>query len=479
MKIGSKIFLSYLLIIGIGFFYLTNVVIENIATRYLEGVEESLVDEARILASLVSFEIETGRFPHKKLRAVFDRVYNQKFSARIYKLTKKNVDIRIYVTDNKGFLIFDSKKLAKPGTDYSLWIDVNKTLSGKYGARSTDSIPGKSETRVLYVAAPIIVKSKIEGVLTVAKPSTNINIFIRDTATKVLRFSYLAALAFVALSFVIVLFITKPIKKLTLFANNIREGKRVSLPKLGNDEIGQMGKAFEGMLDVIEGKKYVEKYVHTLTHEIKSPVSAIRGAAELLNEDMPKEQMKKFLRNIDMESKRIQDIVDRMLELSSLENRKELTISEEIDFTDLVTDVVTSFEPVIKKLSINLDADMDESIITHGDPFILRQVISNLFKNALDFGSYKETIFLSLKTEEDGIIFELKDSGPGIPEYAIDKLFDKFYSLPRPVTGQKSTGLGLSFVKEAVALHGGSVSVENVIEKGSVVGVVATIILPF
>ncbi len=469
MKIGSKIFLSYLIIIGVGFFYLTNIVIKNIAARYLEGVEESLVDEARILASFASFEFEKKRSTIDNFHKVFDNVYKQKFSARIYKLSKKDVDVRVYITDKNGILLFDSKRVSKPGANYSQWLDVNKTLLGKYGARSTASIPGNSESRVLYVASPIIVKSKIIGVLTVAKPSTNINIFIHDTAAKVLRFSYLAAFAFVVLSFVIVFLITKPIKKLTDFANDIREGKRVNLPKLGNDEIGQMGKAFEGMLDEIEGKKYVEKYVHTLTHEIKSPVSAIKGAAELLNDEMPKEQMIKFLNNINTESQRIQDIVDRMLELSSLENRKELSVIEEVNLTELLKDAIESFEPLFKKKDIDLNLFIDEKLKKQGDQFVLRQVFANLIKNAIEFSSVSGTLIISLKKEKNSdIVFEVIDSGPGIPEYAIDKLFEKFYSLPRPETGKKSTGLGLSFVKEAVALHGGVVIVKNRSEGGVV-----------
>ncbi|MCP4163540.1 MAG: two-component system sensor histidine kinase CreC [Deltaproteobacteria bacterium] len=472
MKIGSKIFLSYLIIIGVGFFYLTNIVIKNIATRYLEGVEESLVDEARILASFASFEFEKKRFTIDNFHKVFDNVYKQNFSARIYKLSKKDVDVRVYITDKNGILLFDSKRLSKPGANYSQWLDVHKTLLGNYGARSTASIPGNSESRVLYVASPIIVKSEVIGVLTVAKPSTNINIFIHDTAAKVLRFSYLAAFAFVVLSFVIVFLITKPIKKLTDFANDIREGKRVNLPKLGNDEIGQMGKAFEGMLEEIEGKKYVEKYVHTLTHEIKSPVSAIKGAAELLNDEMPKKQMMKFLNNINTESQRIQDIVDRMLELSSLENRKELSVIEEVNLTELLKDVIESFEPLFKMKAIDLKLFLDDELKKQGDQFVLRQVFANLIKNAIEFSSFNDTLIISLKKEKNNeIVFEVIDSGPGIPEYAIEKLFDKFYSLPRPETGKKSTGLGLSFVKEAVSLHGGVVTVKNR-SKGGVVSAI-------
>jgi two-component system sensor histidine kinase CreC len=128
----------------------------------------------------------------------------------------------------------------------------------------------------------------------------------------------LAGLAAVFLSYIVSLWITRPIKRLTDYANAIRQGKRVEFPELDRSEIGEMGYAFAKMQETLEGKKYVEQYVQKLTHEVKSPLSAIRGAAELLEEKMEPGQRGRFLSNIRHEANRIQEIVDRMLELSAL-----------------------------------------------------------------------------------------------------------------------------------------------------------------
>ena len=87
--------------------------------------------------------------------------------------------------------------------------------------------------------------------------------------------------------------ITVPITRLTNYANGVREGRREPLPQLGKNEIGEMGHAFEGMREALEGKRYVEQYIQNLTHEIKSPLSAIKGAAELLAEPMEERQRAK------------------------------------------------------------------------------------------------------------------------------------------------------------------------------------------
>ena len=165
---------------------------------------------------------------------------------------------------------------------------------------------------VLYVAAPIRVKGEITGVLTVAKPTVNINSFLKTAKPRIAAVGGLAAAAAIVLSLVASFWITRPIRRLTAYANDIRAGRRVDLPALDKSEIGAMGQAFEKMRIALEGREYIEQYVQTLTNELKSPLSAIRGAAELLGEKMEIPQRQRFLGNITNEAARIQDLVDRI-----------------------------------------------------------------------------------------------------------------------------------------------------------------------
>ena len=137
MKLGSRIFFCYLIIFVICFSYPINWVLDNLRIRYLEGVEEPLVDQANILAALVGDEIKTGGFDPEKWYRALDNAGSRTFSARIYQLVKTGVDMRIYITDPAGKLIFDSQNRQNIGTDYTAWRDVYLTLEGKYGARTT------------------------------------------------------------------------------------------------------------------------------------------------------------------------------------------------------------------------------------------------------------------------------------------------------------------------------------------------------
>lgn len=475
MNLVTRILLSIFLIVGVGFYLMTYDILESVRIRYLESVEESLVDQAVLLSTIVASDMAEGVFSAANLHKLFDETYARKFVAQIYQLKKTGVDTRVYITDNLGFVIFDSTGKADKGTDFSQWRDVYLTLRGQYGARSSRDDPRQEESSVLYVAAQLIVGNEIIGALTVAKPTTSINHFILMARQQIIRRSILITGLVIVLSVFVIVTITKPIKILTRYANDIRDGKKAVLPKLDKSEIGDMGRAFENMREALENRKYVERYVQTLTHEIKSPVSAIKGAAELLEEEMPKEQQKIFLENIKSESERIKRLVDRMLDLSSIENMKTLTKVKTVYFHDLVKELTERLAPVLSGKQIKLVNETPEGILIEADPFLIKQAISNLIQNSVDFSSPNDRVKISAKQTDNQLVFKVEDQGPGIPEFAIKKVFEKFFSLQRPDNGKKSTGLGLNFVKEIAELHRGEVQLANLPDNK---GTCATLTLP-
>lgn len=467
MKLGFRIFICYFTIFAICFYFPIDWVLDNLRTRYLEGVEDPLVDQANILASIAGREMEEGSFDTERWRKIFKNVYFRRFSAWIYDLHKMDVDMSIYITDKTGKVIFDSDNRENIGKNFKKWRDVRLTLAGEYGARTTRKDPNDNKSSVLYVAAPIKVNGDIAGVLTIAKPTTNINNFIESAKPKISRVGFISALVALVLSLLTTLWIIRPISRLKLYAEDIRHGRRVTLPRLDRTEIGDMGFAFERMKEALEGKKYVEQYVQTLTHEIKSPLSAIRGAAELLEENMPYERRKRFLTNIRNEANRIQDIVDRMLELSELETRKKLKNVETVSFKSLVKTALESKQPMLLKKKLRVTMKTDDDFLIEGDSFLLNQAVANLIQNAIDFSPENAQIKVITERHDNDLTIAITDEGPGIPDYALEKIFDKFFSLKRPDTDKKSTGLGLNFVREVAKLHNGNISIENLAEGGA------------
>jgi len=466
MRLGTRIFLANLIIFVLCFSYPVHWAWDNLRARYLESVEDPLNDQANILAALVGAQLEAGRFDPQEFGRVFERVDRYPVLARIYKLEKTGGDLEVYLTDERGMVSFDSADASRVGQDYSHWRDVRLTLQGVYGARTTKARPGDPSSSVLHVAAPVMVHGRIAGVLTVAKPTATINHMLlgfRPVFTQVFALSALIALAAMLL---VSYWLALPIRRLTRYANRLRAGERVPLPPLNRSEIGEMGQAFERLREALEGKDYVKGYVNTLTHELKSPLSAIRAAAELLGEPMEPTQRERFLANIRGETSRIQEIVDRMLELSVLENRKELDRREKVSSSVLLRKVLESKHAVLTQKALQTTTSLPADLTLEGDAFLLQQALANLVQNAIDFSPPGGRLELSVEAAGAMLRFVVRDFGPGIPEYARTKVFDRFYSLQRPDTGKKSTGLGLNFVREVAVLHGGRIDLGNCPEGG-------------
>ena len=468
MSIRRRIFLGIILLFSVGFYLLIDVIIDDIELRYRESTEEPLVDASRVLAAIASASIVDGKIDTQLFQNSFNEVRTQVFSAQIFGLLKTRVDLHVYMTDRNGIIIFDSNDNQELGQDYSLWRDVNFTLRGEYGARTSPIEGDEEDKRMLYIAAPILRKDDLIGVLSVGKPTHSSSQFELAAQQKLIIVGTLVCLVLIAVGLLLGMWVTLPIQRLTTYARAIRDGNRIKRPALGSSEMEELGIAFEQMRDALDGKTYVENYVQSLTHEIKSPVSAIRGAAELLEEDLSVQQRQIFLQTIHLESERISQIVDNLLLLSSLESRKYITAPDQINVQDMLTDIKQALSPLLLLKHIELLIQGEKQCQLPGDATIIRQALLNVLQNAIDFSPANSAIELKLSQQNTALEFVIRDHGPGIPDYAQERIFERFYSLKRPASARKSSGLGLSLVREVMTLHQGTVTIKTHPEGGTV-----------
>ncbi len=466
MRISSKIFFGYLIVVAVAFYFFARWNIQDIRKNYFEALEIGLIDTANLLASSLENDLDPNKGINcGSLQKVFNRTARKKFAAKVYDLTKSSVDFSVYVTGANGKVLYHSANVDETGADYSKWRDVLLTLQGKYGARSTRLDPKDPTTSVLHIAAPVRNRQgKIVGALTVMKPVKFISLYIYNARLKILYYAVAILILVVICGLFISAWLALPVQRLTTYANTVRAGKKAKLPRLGGGEMAAMGKAFEEMRIVLEGKQYVENYVQNLTHELKSPLAGIKGAVELLDEEkLSDEQRTKFTGNIKRECSRMQQIVDRMLMLSTLETAQEISNPESIDLGELTREVAETYPG-----NSNVEVTAANSIIVEGDRLLLYEAIDNLVKNAVEFSPGDGKIEINVSSaESDFAEITVSDNGPGVPGYAIDRVFEKFYSLPRPGTKAKSSGLGLSIVREIANQHGGKVELKNREEGGA------------
>ncbi|CTP90046.1 sensory histidine kinase CreC [Xanthomonas translucens pv. phlei] len=217
----------------------------------------------------------------------------------------------------------------------------------------------------------------------------------------------------------------------------------------------------------LEGKAYVEQYLQSLTHEMKSPLAAIRGAAELLQEPLPEAERQRFVRNIAEQQQRLTETIDKLLALAEVEQHGWLQGHERVALAPLFAQLAEALAPQLRASGVQLQVHTpDAELALAGDPYLLRQALHNLLDNAIAFSPAGGTVVLRAERAAHArIALLVEDAGSGVPAYALQRVFEHFYSLPRPATGQRSSGLGLSFVREVARLHGGEASLRNARER--------------
>jgi two-component system sensor histidine kinase CreC len=474
MKIGLRILLGYFVIVALAAWLLGNVFVQQVKPGVRQAMEDTLADTANVLAELATDDVLAGRIADGQFARRVRGLAGRDIDARIWGFRKQSADYRVYVTDARGIVVFDSTG-RDVGRDYSRWNDVYLTLRGEYGARSTRSDPTDENSTVMHVAAPIRdADGRIAGVLTVAKPNQAIAPFIERSQQAVLRWGLVLLGTALLVGVLAAWWLSRQVGRLQRYAQAVTAGERVEAPRAAG-EFGDLGRALETMRDRLEGKQYVEQYVHALTHELKSPLSAIRGSAELLESPLPEADRARFVATIRAQGERMAQMIDKLLALAAVEHRQRIEQPEPVALAVLVDEAMAQVETEAGAAGVSLVRDdVDTAAVVEGDPFLLRQAIANLLDNAIDFAPRGSAIEVALQRQDDMLRVSVADRGPGVPDYAIGRVFERFYSLPRPAGGSRSSGLGLCFVAQVAGLHDGHATLAN--REGG--GAVATLDLP-
>ena len=463
MRLGLRLVLGFFLIVGLAAFFVMRVFVDEVKPGVRQAMESTLVDTANVLAAMAADDLKAGQIARGRFARDLARVRGRDPDAMIWSFPKERIDYRVTVTDAKGIVVFDSEG-RDLGRDNSRWNDVYRTLRGEYGARSSPEAPG-SERTVMHVAAPVFdpaAPGRLIGVLTVAKPNRSIEPFIEASQRSIMRQGAwligLSALVGVLMTW----WLMRGIGRLNRYAQGVAAGEPVPPPPSRRDEIGELGQALEQMRRKLEGKAYVEQYVQSLTHEMKGPLAAIGGAAELLQEPLPDAERERFARNIQQQQLRLTETIDKLLALAEVEQHGWLQRREPVDLAALLRQAAEAVEPRLASTQLQVRIEGAEAPVeVSGDAFLLRQALANLLDNAIGFSPHGGTLTLSLQVGAGQARVRVCDEGPGVPDYAAARVFERFYSLARPGNGQRSSGLGLPFVREVARLHGGEAWLAN------------------
>lgn len=465
-----RIAILYFLIIGGLFWFILHKALDTLDTSVRQAAEGVMVDSANFIAELVGQQSEEGEIRTEMLRTLIPAYLERRLDARIFSVIKQNPDMQVYVTDDKGIVLFDSTGRHE-GEDFSSWRDVWLTLRGLYGARSSpiyeDGKVSVQESRAMYVAAPILHKETTIGVVTVVKEIRFLDPFVVAGQYQILTYAIVVLVISLLFGALLTWWLSRSIHKLVVYADQLGTGQKVDPPRMREREFSHLAEAMERMREEIEGKEYVENYIHTMAHELKSPLTGIQGATELLAEEMEPQQRMHFLRNIQDSTQRMTRLVERLLALASVEKRRRLEHVTGFDFSEMTQRLLDERRGQIDEKGLSIDLRVKSECVIVGEPLLLEQAVANLLDNAIDFSPDQGTIAIILEDSDDRYEITVLDEGQGIPEFAQGRLFERFFSLQRPGSHKRSTGLGLSFVKEVMDLHHGEVMLRNRADGGA------------
>jgi two-component system sensor histidine kinase CreC len=469
LSLRRRLFLTLCLFVVVGFLSIAKWIQGELRDSYSQVIEELMVDYAHLLSA----HLENGKMSAESFQALgkmFEQYRGHSVQAQIFNFVKQDFTLDLYVTDAAGKVLFSTKPF-EVGQDYSKWNDVYKTLQGQYGARSTRTQVEDSRSSIYYVAAPIVLDQKISGVVTLSKTEMSVLIFLDRALQKMFLGGLFSVIALGLLGGLILIWMTLPLEKLRTSALRISEGHRESLPISNIREVRELSAAFEKMRVSLEGKKTVERYTQSLTHELKSPLTAIKGAAELCMEEMDQEHRQSFLKNIVTEANRSHHMLEQLLKIAALESKSELEQITSENLHSLFEETISALMPLWKAKSIEIELNVPDHFQIQCDRFVLVQALRNLIQNAIEFSPQSSTIEVAAtqisipakdgRAKTSRARIDILDQGAGIPDFAIERVFEKFYSLERPDTRRKSSGLGLAFAKEVIELHHGKISIES------------------
>lgn len=225
--------------------------------------------------------------------------------------------------------------------------------------------------------------------------------------------------------------------------------------------------------DVTEVRKLQQlrsEFVANVTHELKTPLTSIRGFIELLKSgDRDEETRRYFYEVLDIEAERLHHLIDDMLVLSQIENAKEDAQTVPCNLNQEIETVLHRAEPIAGKNGITLELKAEETFQVASSPTRLQQLFGNLVENAIKYNKPQGKVTVTIQRQRNMALIKVQDTGIGIPVEHLPRLFERFYrvdsSRSREIGG---TGLGLSIVKHLAGLYHGDVSVESVVGEGSV-----------
>lgn len=341
------------------------------------------------------------------------------------------------------------------------------------GGTQIKTVRDASGATIFSVATPVMQNGAPVAIVAITSAAGELDALVRSEREQLLQMFVIAILVSIGLSLVLASTIANPLSDLAAAAELGRDKNsrkvnpgRVRIPDLAGrpDEIGRLSTALRGMVAALYDRIDAnEQFAADVAHEIKNPLASLRSAIGTLRVAKKDEQREKLLDVIDHDVRRLDRLVSDISNASRLDSELVKEEEESFDLLRMLRNLTDYLGNEAAEKGVDFITDMPPNpIVVQGLEARLAQVFVNLISNALSFCDDGDAIRVWARHRENRVLIVVEDTGPGIPEQALTKIFNRFYS-ERPATQfGNNSGLGLAISKQIVEAHGGVIWAENI-----------------
>lgn len=402
-----------------------------------------------------------------------------------------NPSIEIYLLDKSGEILSYSApegKVKRSSVDLTL---INDFLSGDAVFPLKGGDPRDFNKEKVFSAAEINNEQGLQGYLYIVLGGEQY-----DDVVEMMGKSYIInsavivlAIALIAALFAGLLIFSLQTRRLRMlggimgrYSNKaIDSSMPIRFPSRANkyDEVDILGREFNVMADKIndqiaELKKMDgmrREMVANVSHDLRTPLTTIRGYLQTLllkNDVLTQQEQKQHLEIALRDSEHLGKLVDELFELARLDSYESVVYSEAFSMCELVQDVTQTFELRAKQKEIELEVKLNsDSPLVYGDIAMMQRVLENLLENGLRHTPEGGKISVSVDADSAHVVVEISDTGCGISDDDVGRIFERFYHSSETEQNGKNAGLGLAIVQRILELHGSVIQVQSKLEQGT------------
>lgn len=451
------ILLGGYLVVGIApLLILASTMLHSMQGYFIEERKKELLSQANV----ISGQLTTAGFSYRDVAEI-------DLEESILK-TSQEEDNRVLILDDACMVVYD--------TGYE---DVGKTilLPEVLQALEDKDTAREQKNGSVYAAASILgIGDSRVGVVLIADGLSE----VRSTIGEIGKDAYLLLAVLVVLVFIVMIVISKvftePVKSLIGIIQKMSEGhfeQRVKINDKVHNEIVDLAIACNQMADQLEKvESSRQQFVSNVSHELKTPLSSVKVLSEsiLLQEDVPKEMYVEFLHDINSEVDRMTAIINDLLTLVKLDQKEIPLDFQETDLNHLMEDIIKRLQPLAAAKEVSLEWTAVKEVHADADAMKLSLAISNLVDNAVKYTPEGGTVEVSLDADHQNAFISVADTGIGIPEDEVNRIFERFYRVDKTRDRETGgTGLGLSITHSTIMMHKGSIKVNSKEEEGTTI----------